>query len=87
MEAALDIFAALVTREAEKGDKDATTAVYTALMAACEKVSSLMLREWCCLCSDPPVRPWSCAQDLLAPEMLATSHSQQPAKTHAFYCF
>ena len=38
MEAALDIFAELVTREAKKGEKDGTTAVYTALMAACEKV-------------------------------------------------
>jgi hypothetical protein len=40
MEAALDVFAALVTREAEKGNRDGTTAVYTALMAACEKVST-----------------------------------------------
>ncbi len=39
MEAALDVFAELVTREAKKGEKDGTTAVYTALMAACEKVS------------------------------------------------
>ena len=38
MEAALDVFAELVTREAAKGEKDGTTAVYTALMAACEKV-------------------------------------------------
>ena len=38
MEAALDVFAELVTREAKKGEKDSITAVYTALMAACEKV-------------------------------------------------
>ena len=41
MEAALDVFAALVTREAEKGNTEGTTAVYTALMAACEKVRPL----------------------------------------------